>query len=331
VIDDVRLAYTALTAHGAPADGGLTVLPIKSIEGVFVGVDDQSRQHLLLTTNAELGTTPEVTTLAVAARNLVIAGKSVRLLDITCLFAALSEVFDHFAAAVIERVSIGGEAPNAAVENVLSGWREFLIPPTGPPGRDKLAATLGELLVVRDAIKAAGKADIGFWVGPFGQRHDMRSGPTAVEVKTTRSHTGYRVTVHGEDQLLPPDGGTLHLHLVRLEEVNGGSMRVSALVDELLGAGVSAQKLFSALTANGVPVVDLPDADNVTFEVRERLTLPVDDRTPRIVPDSFVGGKRPTGVVDISYVVDLTDALGDSLGVDEYRALVTSLTSGAAS
>ncbi|MEZ0350689.1 PD-(D/E)XK motif protein [Mycobacterium sp. pR1184] len=295
-----------------------------------MGVDDQSRQHLLLATNAEIVNTPAVTTLALTTRNLLVDGESRLFLDITCLFAALSEVFDHFAAAVIERISVGGEAPELAVEHVLNGWREFLIPPTGPPSRDKLAATLGELLVVRDAVKTEGKTDIGYWVGPFGQRHDIRSGPTAIEVKTTRSHAGYRITIHGEDQMLPPEGGSLHLHLVRLEEVPGGSTRVSAVVDELLGAGVSAQKLFSALMANGIAAADLTGTDDVTFEVRERVTLPVDHRTPRIVPDSFVGGKRPSGVVDVSYVVDLTSALASSLGPLEYQALLASLTLGTA-
>ncbi|MCV7412707.1 PD-(D/E)XK motif protein [Mycobacterium florentinum] len=330
MIDEVRLAFSALTTHGAPSPTGLAVLPVKCGEGVLVGLDDQSRQHLLLATNAGIGKTPNVTTLSFTTRSLVIEGRSALFLDITCLFAALSEVFDHFAAAVIERISVGGEVPGLAVEHVVNGWREFLVPPTGPPSRDKLAATLGELLVVRDAIKTGRNPDIGSWVGPFGQRHDFRSGPTAIEVKTIRSHSGYRITIHGEDQMLPPDGGTLHLHLVRLEEVHGGSTSVSAVVDELLAAGVSAQKLFSALMANGVAAADLPDTDNVTFEVRERVTLPVDDRTPRIVPETFVGGKRPNGVVDVSYVVDLASALGNSLAPVEYQALVASLTLGTA-
>lgn len=331
MIDDVRLAYAALTAHPAPTDAGLTILPMKSVDGVYVGVDAESRQHLLLATSTEHVANHEVTTIAVTIRNLVVAGHNVRLLDITCLFAALSEVFDHFAAAVIQRVSVGGEGPNSAVEHVLGTWREFLVPPADPPSRDKLAATLGELLIVRDTVKTTGTTDIGFWLGPFGQRHDMRSGPTAIEVKTTRSHTGYKVKIHGEDQLLPPDGGALYLHFVRLEEVQGGSIRVTALVDELLGAGVSAQKLFSALTANGVSVADLQNTDHLTFEVRERLTLVVDERTPRIVPASFVGGNRPLGVLDVSYVVDLTDAVADSLDANEYQVLLTTLASVAAS
>jgi hypothetical protein len=325
VIDDIRLAYTALRAQRATADDGLAILPIPTVPGVYVGLDDKFRQHLLLTTNTDTTVSVGVTTLSVTMEDRVIGAKNTRVLDVTCLLEVLAEVFDHFVAAVVERVSIAGDSANEAVENVLRRWREFLVPPKGPLGLDKLAATFGELLVVLDVVRATGVADIGYWVGPFGGRHDMRTGSTALEVKTTRSHTGHRVTIHGEDQLLAPVDGNLYLHFVRLEKIHGGSHSVLTLVDDLLAAGVSAEKLFEALTAGGVPVVDLRVTGEVSFDVRERVTLPVDDRMPRIVPASFVGGRRPPGVVDISYVVDLTSRLDDALNADSYANLLPNL------
>jgi hypothetical protein len=151
-----------------------------------------------------------------------------------------------------------------------------------------------------------------------------------VEVKTTRAHTGYRVTIHGEDQLLPPDNGQLYLHFVRLEAVHGGALRLTAVVDELLDAGVSAAQLFGALTASGVPAVDLPATDKTTFDVLERMTVPVDDQTPRIVPASFSGGQRPRGVVDIAYVIDLSDTAERALDEDEYKAVTATVAAGTA-
>jgi hypothetical protein len=331
VIDEIRLAYTALRSERTTAVDGLAFLPVPSVAGVYVGLDDKFRQHLLLTTDTDATVSLGVTTLSVTTGDLLIAGKNMRILDVTCLLGALAEVFDHFVVAVVERVSVAGDSASDAVENVLRRWREFLVAPKGAPGRDKLAATFGELLVVLDVVRVSGVADIGFWVGPFGGRHDMRTGTMALEVKTTRSHTGHRVTIHGEDQLLAPDDGGLYLHFVRLEETHGGSLSVLTLVDDLLAAGVSAEKLFEALTAGGVPVVDLAATGEVTFDVRERMTLPVDDRMPRIVPTSFVGGHRPPGVIDISYVVDLTNRLDDALNADSYATLVHSLASETAS
>ena len=329
MIDEVRLAYAALATHGKAEHGGLVTLAVGSIDNAWVAMDEHSRQHLLLQTDSEVEIDPGVTTLAVSIRPLRMAARDIRVLDVACLFASLSEVFDHFAAAVIQRVAEGHDEPADAVKTVLESWKSFLVPPSGPPGLETIAATLGELLVVRDAVNNSGLVDIGFWSGPFGQRHDLRGGVTAVEVKTSRAHTGYRVTIHGEDQLLPPDGGQLYLHYVRLELVHGGPLRLTAVVDELLEFGVPAEELFRALTASGVPAVDLAATEKTTFDLLERMTLPVDNQTPRIIPASFSGGQRPLGVVDISYVIDLSHIADRALGEAEYKALTRSVAAGA--
>ncbi|PQM45150.1 hypothetical protein C1Y40_04691 [Mycobacterium talmoniae] len=327
MIDEVRIAFTALRAQQRPQGHDLAVLPIDSVDGVFVGIDEQSQQHLLLHSVSGAAPVTEVATLAVTMRNLVIAGIETTVLDVVCLLESLVEVFDHFVVAVIERVSHNEDA-DVAVETVLRRWRQFLVASAQQPRREKLAAILGELLVVADAVHASGVPGIEFWVGPFGSRHDIRRDGTAIEVKTTRSHTGHRVTIHGEDQLLGPQGGALYLHLVRLEEVHGGGRSVTSLVDELLAAGVSAERLFEALTAAGLNVVDLPAIAEVTFDVRERLTLLVDDHTPRIVPASFAGGQRPIGVVDLTYVIDLNSQLDRALGDASYEKLMRTIGSG---
>jgi hypothetical protein len=328
VIDEIRLAFAALGTHGKAEHQGLATLAIDSVAGVYVAIDDQSRQHLLLETPTEVEVDSGVTTLAISTRPLLIAGRELLALDITCLFAALSEVFDHFAAAVIQRIVVASERPESALKSVLASWKSFLVPPSGPPGTDKIAATLGELLVVRDTVKTSGRIDIGFWSGPFGQRHDLRGGTTAMEVKTSRAHTGYRVTIHGEDQLLPPEDGELYLHFVRLESVHNGRLRLTAVVDDLLDAGVSAEQLFRALNASGLPAVDLPATDKTTFDLLERMTLRVDDQTPRIVPASFTSGQRPQGVIDITYVIDLSENKERALEDDAYNAVTVNLAGG---
>lgn len=179
-----------------------------------------------------------------------------------------------------------------------------------------------------DAIDAGGATALNSWVGPFGARHDFRHGPTAMEVKTTKTHTSYRITVHGEDQLLPPDGGRLLLHIVRLERVPGSGHSVASLVNHILGKGVSADKLFKALADSKFLAADLASTAEATYEVRERVTLPVDDRMPRIIPKSFVGGRRPTGVLDLSYVVDLENLLDRALTAAEYSELLQAMGSG---
>jgi len=137
----------------------------------------------------------------------------------------VAEVFDHFVS-VIERLSTTHETAVRvrAAETILQRWRQLLIAPFGPPGRNRLAEILNELLAVSDAVHANEVPRIGFWVGPVGARHDMRCSSTAVEVTTTRSRTGHRVTtIHGADQLLAPEQGVSVRLGVRVRKNDLGS------------------------------------------------------------------------------------------------------------
>jgi Putative PD-(D/E)XK family member, (DUF4420) len=273
--------------------------------------------------------TSDVAALQIAVRPLSVDGSSSPYLDVTCLFDSVTEVFEHFIAAVLDRMTAVGDEPVAALRGVLEKWRQFLVPAGGPPGRDKLASVLGELLVVRDLASIDASGAIEAWVGPFGGRHDFRRASTALEIKTTQSHTARRVTIHGEDQLEEPDNGTLFLHLVRLEHVASSGDSVASVADDLFARGVAVDAVFDALAAVGVAPAELAATAEIRFDVRERLTVPIDAAMPRIVPRSFVGGARPVGIVDLSYVIDLDHVLDRALTGDAYEALLDALLTGA--
>ncbi len=327
MIDSVRSALLALRSQGAPAAEQLSVIALEDAPGALLGVDGLGHPHLLLEVPLAVGAIPDpgVATVGVSTRMLRISDRDARFLDVQCLFESVAEVFDHFVVGVVEK-NLAGLDPVASVTNVLERWRQFLVPAKAPVGREKLAAVFGELLLLVDIGAIDASKAIASWVGPFGGRHDVRRGPVAIEVKTTRAHTSRQVTIHGEDQLDAPEGGTLHLHLVRIEEVPDTGRSVSSLADELLSEGVPADELFTALGAAGVPAAELSGTADVTFEVRERFTVPVDAETPRIVPDSFIGGARPVGVVDLSYVVDLDHSIDRALDGDGYANLLAELT-----
>lgn len=328
MIDAVRIALTAVRSRGLPSSGDLRLVGLEGDDETFLAVDDRGHPHLLFVLgegDSSVALSSDVATLDIDTRRLVLGGQELELLDVTCLFESVAEVFEHFIVAVLERRRAASLSPTSATADVLDKWRQFLIPAAGPPGRDKLAAVFGELVMLLDVVRTDAPGSIDAWVGPFGGRHDFRRAGMAVEVKTTRSHTSRRVTIHGEDQLEAPEHGSLHLHLVRLEEVADAGHSVASLVDELLTAGVAAEGLFEALSALGIPLTDLPATAEVLFEVRERLTTPVDNDTPRIIPSSFVGGARPVGVVDVSYVIDLDHVLDRALDDDGYRSLVEAL------
>jgi hypothetical protein len=327
VIDDVRLTFAALREGATAPAADLKARGLDGHEGAYLALDDEQRPHLLLATSEETLPVCALATLELQFRTLELGGASLRFLDVACLLQSLAEVFDHFVVAVVERLDVPGALPVPAVTDVLQRWRQFLVAGPAPPGRDKLAAVFGELLVLLDIVLAGGGA--GAWVGPFGSRHDFRRDVFALEVKTTRSHTAREVTVHGEDQLLPPASGALLLHFVRLEEVLDGGRSVATLVDELLATGASAEQLYAALSASGVAPAELAAVSRVSFDTRERLTIPIDESTPRIIPDSFIHGARPVGVLDLTYRIDLDHSLDRALDPAEYTAAVRRLATGA--
>ena len=79
MIDAVRVALTAVRARGNPRPGDLSVVPLQEVAGVFLGVDDLRRPHLLLKVgdvNALLPE-PDVAALEIAIRPIVACSGSV--------------------------------------------------------------------------------------------------------------------------------------------------------------------------------------------------------------------------------------------------------------
>lgn len=326
MIDAIRLTFGALREAGTPPPGEMAVRSLPEMgSGVYLGQDSEGRSHLLLESNSDAVGSTGIAAVTIERLSLIIDGRSRRLVDVVCEIAAQSEVFDHFVAAVAERLPAPEREELSVILDVLERWKRFLVSAEGPPGRDRLAGLFGELLVLLDVVTADPGRRVDAWVGPFGARHDLRRGGFAIEVKTSRAHTARVVTVHGEDQLVEPEGGSLHLHFVRLEEVPEGGSSVPGLIDDLLSAGADAGRLFDAVTAAGIPPADFGSAASIRFDVRERLTVPIDAGTPRIVPSSFAGGERPLGVVDLVYRLDLDNMLDKALGPSEWSRLTMAL------
>jgi hypothetical protein len=331
VIDAVRLTYAALRDVVLLREGELTVRGIDDESPqVFLGLDREGRQHLLVESPDADPLDTGIAAISTTNRDLMIGADSRRYLDVVCAMMELADVFDHFVAAVVERVSPADRDPTTVVADILDQWRSFFAEMGAPPARERVTSVIGELLLLRDVAMIDPVDVLSIWVGPRGSRHDFRRGLDAVEVKATRSHTSRAVTVHGEDQLQPPDGGTLHLHFVRLEEVAGLGVCVIDLADELVDLGVPRVALFEALTDAGVPPASFVTVGSVRFDVRERLTFVVDDDTPRIIPSTFAAGQRPAGIVDLTYRADLDHIADSALDDPAYLAFVRSLTASGA-
>lgn len=332
MIDSVRLAFAALTATGVvPPSGTLETAPIDGVPGVWVAIDNSWNEHLVLEIANGDDLPNPIDAVDISSRHLSVAGSVRRLMDVVCRVRALTDVFEHFAAAVIERHTQDPSSPSAAVSTVLDTWRRFLHVSAGVQlGKDALAGLFGELLVLLDLTRADPTAGIAAWAGPDRARHDFRTGDTGLEVKTTLATTAAVVAVHGLDQLDTPTGGTLHLHFVRLELVAGAGESVADLIEAILDAGAPPVSLYDRLDAFGLPVDQIDATSNVTFVVRDRATMRVVDDFPRLVPASLVVGQPMPGVTDVSYRIDLAHSLPGRLAEARYADLLATIAAGVA-
>jgi hypothetical protein len=172
--------------------------------------------------------------------------------------------------------------------------------------RPRLTGLIGELLVLLDGAQI-NREMVTFWAGPRGERHDFRNGNSAIEVKCSlRSDLkAHRVHISDWEQLETPQGGVLHLHSIRLEQVAGGDWSVPRLLraikTRLDNKGLAALEELLAKFDRTLISCD-PE-----FSVKERSTYQVVDGFPRLVAAMLISGK-PLGVSSVSYTLDLDHA-----------------------
>lgn len=228
-----------------------------------------------------------------------------RFLDVVCLRRHLFEVFEHFANDVLDRFRKDENDVVRACTSVLSRWRELLEPEVGQRlSIQALAGLYGELLQLRE-LHSFGPTALATWRGPFGARHDFVVSGAAIEVKSTLAHDGWRLRIHGLSQLNADADEVLLLRAFRLELNGMGGESVPELIAGLIAAGIDRIEFLSLLSVAGYSPSDDSYYSRQRFRVIEHRGQLVTDRTPRIVPASFLRGQPPAGTEDIEYTIDL--------------------------
>ena len=253
-----------------------------------------------------LGATPK---LDVSVVRYQLGGKQAPFIDLMCTDGSLDAVFAELVGEVLSRLA-AGSSPEDATAGTISDFRELLISDArGEASRSAIIGLLGELHVL-EMISLKSPDAVRAWTGPFELRHDFRRGVLAIEVKTSARSDATSVTINGSDQLLAPAGGKLSLVHVRMEQTDGGEMRVEAMFENLVSMGVDRKQLLKGLAEAGC--IDPSDAawNRLAFSMQGCDAFGVAEGFPRIVSDMFVNGAFPDGISKLGYQVDLGHAAG---------------------
>lgn len=251
-----------------------------------------------------LGATPK---LDVSVVRYQLGGKQAPFVDLMCTDGSLDAVFAELVSEVLSRLE-AGNSPEDATAGTISDFRELLISDArGEASRSAIIGLLGELHVL-SLLSLRSPNAVRAWTGPFELRHDFRRGLLAIEVKTSARSNATSVSINGSDQLLAPASGQLVLLHVRLEQADGGEIRLEALFENLISIGVDRKQLLKGLAETGC--IDPSDAawNRLAFSMQGCDSYRVAGGFPRIASDLFVDGAFPDGVSDLRYQVDLGHA-----------------------
>jgi hypothetical protein len=223
-------------------------------------------------------------------------------LVVTCLDRGLERGFADLAESVLGRIE-AGEGSFAAYASAVDDFRAlFSQTPRGSVDEWRIRGLVAELLQLERLVALDCRA-VRLWFGPAKDRHDFRGGVNAIEVKSTRRHTG-KVTINGLEQLAAPAGGALLLRRYILEPSPGGAVSVATSFRRLLAAGASSGELLAHLKDMECPDPEAEAWNYVTFNVEGFDTFRVVGGFPRLTPASFAEGV-PAGVSEVTYGIDL--------------------------
>jgi hypothetical protein len=301
-------------AATAPVGRGLRATPLPgSGSRVWVTVTDEGAPGLLIA--ARSGELIGDTIVQVKRASSVLdaelypfdlEGATERGLHIWCNRSDLVEAFIGFCEPFVLRLS-GGEEVRSAFAACFEEFRR-LLSGTGEAGLgSSLAGLLGELVVLRGLVEHDAFS-LDYWAYPERARHDFRHKQVALEVKTSiRSQRSMQVvTISAIDQLDPPEGGVLYLKWMRVEQVQGGSLSIAALVDALEkrlaapDAGALRDRVYGAKGPQPQHLIE--------FELQAEQSFRVDPGFPRLSLTRLVGGALDTGVTHVTYDLDLAAA-----------------------
>ena len=178
-----------------------------------------------------------------------------------------------------------------------ASWKELL----GNKSVDaRVYDVVGELAVLRYYAR---KGLNPKWNGPNNSSYDIELDDAFVEVKSSINRTKKEVAISSIYQLSSLNKKlfltfcTFELTVVQGESIN-------SLVEDLKLLGYNVTTINESLKKKGFGIGK--SDRNKKFILHSMYQYEVNEKFPKVVEQSFVNGVLPKGIVDISYVVDLS-------------------------
>lgn len=282
---------------------------------LLCAIDVEMQRHLLIPLSSSDQALHDAQSrgLSVETKELTVHGHDrARYLDVTCHDVAGRDAFDLIGTEIADAFSRETSSPADIVRRVLAKWRRFWGQlPRQMLSREEQLGLFAELWFLSTWLVpkiGAGEATRR-WRGPFGARHDFEWPGRSVEVKATSSSRGPIHRIHGIDQLAPPDNGDLLFFSLRLREEAGASNTLPSVValcrQQIAIDDNALAQLDTGLAQVGYTLAHEEDYEKLRLRVVEEGLFVVNERFPRVTPDSLKAGV-PAGVERVEYEINLS-------------------------
>lgn len=309
-IEEIGRAWNILESTPSTSDS-LTVREIEFADlphgQPLFAIDSEKRRHLLIPISIDSRIVEDKQSAGVhlLANEWVDGIEQKRFADLICVKPHLNRLFDLILAEVFESITSDTEHPDRVIRKILTRWRELINQaPSELPSLSEIIGLFGEMWLLRELARFDARV-VSLWVGPFGARHDLYNGKSALEVKSTILRSSKTITIHGHEQLQVSAGDELFLCFLRLEQLPTGGETISDLLEALISIGCDQLTLLKILGKQGLTIATLEELNSFHFRLLETRIYRVDDSFPRIVTTSFKEDRLPTGVISLEYNIDL--------------------------
>lgn len=172
---------------------------------------------------------------------------------------------------------------------------------------ERVYDVIGELSVLK---YYAEKGCDPVWNGPSQSSYDIETNGFFVEVKSSVNRTRKEVTISSIYQLSNLEK-TLYLVFCTFELTDSHGISINSLVDDLKSMGYNVAAINELLEKKGFGIGK--SVRKKQFVLHSMYRYVVDDSFPKVIEQSFVGGTLPTGIIDVSYTVDLSGLQAENL------------------
>jgi len=227
-----------------------------------------------------------------------IDNKPYQLLMLTCQDSSMRMEFSAVCAQFVDP-GLNGMNRKELVESPLLWWGRWSKLLGNSMISKSTYAVLGELLTLRYLLD---KGESPEWKGAFGGVIDIESNNSEYEVKSTTLRYDSIVSIAGQFQLDHNPTTTRSLVFCRFESSTNGES-INDIVNELINLGMSSAILEDGLNRCGYESGCAARFETYTLlEMRKYI---VDEAFPAITSKSFVNGRLPDAIIQLTYRLDL--------------------------